>query len=147
MIKQIAVKNSTKKFLKLPQYPGGKEAFRKYIKENLVYPKEALEKRIQGIVYLKAEITDNGEVLNIFVERGVGAGCDEEAIRLIKNVRYTSVKNRGKRVKTKKKFRIQFKLPPKKAVNFELVSKKNAEPTKQPASKVYSYSIKATNQY
>ena len=144
MIKQITVKNSTKKFLKLPEYPGGKEAFKKYIKENLVYPKEALEKRIQGIVYLKAEITDNGEVLNVFVEKGVGAGCDEEAIRLIKNVRYTSVKNRGKRVKTKKKFRIQFKLPPaksSKSVNFELVGKKNTEPTKQSASKVYSYSI------
>lgn len=145
LIKQIAVKNSTKKFLKLPEYPGGKEAFKKYIKENLVYPKEALEKRIQGIVYLKAEITDNGEVLNITVEKGVGAGCDEEAIRLIKNVRYTSVKNRGKRVKTKKKFRIEFKLPPiktPKSVKFELVNKKIIEPTKQPASKIYSYSIK-----
>ena len=141
LIKQIAVKNSTKTFLKLPEYPGGKEAFKKYIKENLVYPKEALEKRIQGIVYLKAEITDNGEVLNVTVEKGVGAGCDEEAIRLIKSIHYTTVKNRGKRVKTKKKFRIQFELPPQKAVNFELVSKKNAEQPKQSTSKVYTYSI------
>jgi len=48
-------------------------------------------------------------------------------------------------VKTKKKFRIQFTLPPIKtpqAVNFKLVSNKNTEPAKQPASKVYSYSIK-----
>lgn len=136
------MKNKSKIFLKLPEYPGGKEAFKKYIKENLLYPKEALEKRIQGIVFLKAEINDNGEVLNVSVEKGIGAGCDEEAIRLIQNIHYTSVKNRGKRVKTKKKFRIQFKLPLRKSVNFELVSKKNAESTKQPASKVYSYSIK-----
>ena len=139
------MKNITKKFLKLPEYPGGKEAFKKYIRENLIYPKEALEKRIYGIVYLKAEITDNGEVLNVTVEKGVGAGCDEEAIRLIKNVQYTSVKNRGKRVKTKKKFRIEFKLPPakpSKSINFELVSKKSTETTKQSASKVYSYSVK-----
>ena len=138
----LTVKNKTKIFLKLPEYPGGKEAFIKYIKENLVYPKEALEKRVQGIVYLKAEINDNGEVLHVSVEKGVGAGCDEEAIRLIKNIRYTSVKNRGKRVKTKKKFRIQFKLPPRKTVNFEVVSKKNIESPKQSVSKVYSYSIK-----
>ena len=134
-------KKSTKKFLNIPQYPGGKEAFKKYIKENLVYPKEALEKQIQGIVFLKAEINDNGEVLNVVVTKGVGAGCDEEAVRLMKNVRYTSVKNRGKRVKTTKKVRIQFNLPPRKTVSFELVSNKNIEPAKPKTSKVYSYSV------
>ena len=135
------MKKSTKKFLKIPQYPGGKEAFKKYIKENLVYPKEALDKQIQGIVFLNAEINDNGEVLRVVVERGVGAGCDEEAIRLLENTRYTSVRNRGKRVKTKKKIRIEFKLPPRKTVNFEVVSNKKDEPTKKTTSKVYSYSI------
>ena len=135
------MKKSTKKFLKIPQYPGGKEAFKKYIKENLVYPKEALEKQVQGIVFLNAEINDNGEVLSVVVERGVGAGCDEEAIRLLKNTRYTSVRNRGKRVKTKKKIRIEFKLPPSKTVSFEIVSKKKDEPTKKTTPKVYSYSI------
>ena len=136
------MKKPTKKFLKVPEYPGGREAFKKYIKENLVYPKEALEKQVQGIVYLNAEINDNGEILNILVEKGVGAGCDEEAVRLIKNIRYTSVRNRGKRVKTKKKIRIQFKLPPRKTINFEVVSKQNTEHPKQMSPKVYSYSIK-----
>ena len=135
------MKKSTKKFLKIPQYPGGKEAFKKYIKENLVYPKEALDKQVQGIVFLNAEINDNGEVLSVVVERGVGGGCDEEAIRLLKNTRYTSVRNRGKRVKTKKKIRIEFKLPPRKTVNFEVVSKKTDESTKKTTPKVYSYSI------
>ena len=128
--------------MKVPEYPGGSEAFKKYIKENLVYPKEALEKQVQGIVYLNAEINDNGEIINVLVEKGVGAGCDEEAIRLIKSVRYTSVRNRGKRVKTKKKIRIQFKLPPRKTINFEVVSKQNTEDLKQMSPKVYSYSIK-----
>ena len=135
------MKKSTKKFLKIPQYPGGKEAFKKYIKENLVYPKEALDKQVQGIVFLNAEINDNGEVLSVVVERGVGGGCDEEAIRLLENTRYTSVRNRGKRVKTKKKIRIEFKLPPRKTVNFEIVRKKKDEPTKKTTPKVYSYSI------
>ena len=133
------MKKTTKKFLKVPQYPGGKEAFKKYIKENLVYPKEALEKQVQGIVFLNVEINDNGEVLSVVVEKGVGAGCDKEAIRLIKNVRYTKVKNRGKRVKTKKKIRIQFKLPPRKTVNFNVV--KTIQTEKPKTIKKYSYSI------
>lgn len=143
LIKRVStVKNKTKKFLKIPKYPGGKEAFKKYIKDNLVYPKEALQRQVEGIVYLKAEINDNGKVLNINVEKGVGAGCDEEAVRLIKGIHYTSVKNRGIRVKTTKKIRIEFKLPPRKSINFEVVSNKEVEPKKQTAPKVYSYSIK-----
>ncbi|NOR74035.1 MAG: TonB family protein [Draconibacterium sp.] len=136
------MKNKIKKFLKLPEYPGGNEAFKKYIKDNLVYPKEALQRQIEGTVYLKVEINDNGEVLDISVEKGVGAGCDKEAVRLIKGIHYTSVKNRGKRVKTTKKIRIEFKLPSRKSINFEVVSNKKVEPKKQTASKVYSYSIK-----
>jgi len=38
------MKNSKKRFLKLPEYPGGKEAFKKYIRTNIRYPSEALEK-------------------------------------------------------------------------------------------------------
>lgn len=137
------MKNPKKKFIKLPEYEGGKEAFKKYIKANLIYPKEALDKRIQGIVYLNAVINDNGDVLKVSIERGVGTGCDEEAIRLIQNVQFPKVKNRGVRVKTKKKFRIEFKLPPQKKVNFQLTNKKvkEAEPK---TSKTYSYTISIT---
>ncbi len=132
--------------MNLPEYPGGKEAFRKYIKENLVYPKEALDKKVEGVVHLKAEVNDNGKVLQVQVEKGIGAGCDEEAVRLIENIQYYAVKNRGIRLKTKKKYRIEFRLPkrqiPSKTINFEVVKKKSRNETKHPKSKVYSYSVR-----
>ena len=136
------MKKTEKKFLKLPEYPGGKEAYRKYIKENLKYPKEAKNKRIEGIVYLVAEINDNGEVEEVWIERGLGFGCDEEAVRLIKNIHFGGVKNRGVRLKTKKRFRIEFKLPPESKIKYEITSKKAVpKPENKKKSTGYSYTI------
>lgn len=134
------MKNRSKKFIKLPEYDGGKEAFKKYIKANLKYPKGALDKRVEGTVFLSAVVNDNGNVLKVDIEKGVEASCDEEAIRLIKNIQFPKVKNRGVRVKTKKKFRINFKLPPQKKVNFNLVKTKPVE-NKPIPTKSYSYTI------
>lgn len=139
------MKNNQKKFLKLPEYPGGKEAFKKYIKENLEYPEEALQKQVEGIVQLAAEINDNGDVIDVIIERGIGAGCDQEAASLIKNVQFGGVKNRGVRLKTRKKFKIEFKLPPKQKISYNYtVTTSNEEKTPQkelPQSHKYSYSI------
>lgn len=134
------MKKHKKKFLKLPEYPGGKEAFKKYILKNLKYPKEALQKRIEGIVYLSAEIDDKGNVESARVENGIGGGCDNEAIRLLKNVQFTEVKNRGFRVKTKKKFRIEFKLPKQNKVIYNVTKEKKPE-VKTKSKPGYSYTI------
>ena len=115
------MKNTSKKFLKLPEYPGGKDAFRKYIKDNLIYPEDAIKQEVEGIVHVEASINDNGEVVNVIIKNGIGSGCDEEAIRLIQNIQFSGVKNRGVRVITKKKFRIEFILPPNKQVNYQLI--------------------------
>lgn len=140
------MKDKHKKFLKLPEYPGGKEAFKKYIKENLRYPKEALENKIEGVVHLTAEINDNGEVTGASIEKGLGYGCDKEAVRLIKNVHYGGVKNRGVRLKTKKKFRVEFKLSQQKKISYNLTKSddiKNKNDKKESgAGTKYSYSIK-----
>lgn len=106
----ILIHMQKKRFIKLPEYPGGKEEFQKYIHENLKYPKTALNAGIQGVVHLSAEINDNGEVLEVQVDKGLGHGCDEEAVRLIKGCHFGGVKNRGIRLKTRKKFRIPFQL-------------------------------------
>lgn len=139
------MKSSKKRFLKLPEYPGGKEAFKAYIKSNLEYPKQALERRVQGIVFLSAQIDDNGDVLNVNVENGIGAGCDEEAVRLIKNVRFGGVNNRGLRVKSRKKFRIEFKLPPENKVKYHIVSDKKVDNAATTKIK-YSYTINLKNE-
>lgn len=132
-----------KTFLHIPEYPGGKEEFRKYIKQNLRYPQSAIDNKVSGTVYLTAEINDNGDVLTVTVTKGIGFGCDEEATRLIENIKFGGVKNRGLRLKTTKKFRIKFELPKehKKSIHYNLVPSKNTTSEKQ-GSKNYSYSIK-----
>jgi len=136
------MKNSKKRFLKLPEYPGGKEAFKKYIRTNMRYPQEALEKKIEGIVQLAAEIDDNGNVLDVGIEKELGAGCDEEAVRLIKNIIFGGVKNRGIRLKSRKIFKIEFKLPPeKKKIKYNLIKSNKNLITGKKQSKKYSYTI------
>ena len=134
------MKNQKNKFVQVPQIAGGKEALQKYIEANLIYPEEAREKRIEGIVYLTAEIDDNGKVIQVEITKGLAGGCNDEAIRLIKNVRFGGVRNKGLRVKTKKQFRIKFQLPPENVVNYSLVIKNDEKPQSETV-KSYSYTI------
>jgi hypothetical protein len=99
-----------RRFLKLPEFPGGKTFFENYIKENLVYPEEAIKHNIEGIVFLSAMVDDDGMVHEIAIEKGIGFGCDEEAIRLLGNLHFGHVRNQGVRVQTRKKFRIPFRM-------------------------------------
>jgi protein TonB len=128
-----------KSFIRLPEYPGGKSDFKEYVKSNLQYPVKALETKTEGTVFLSAEIDDNGNVSKVTVEQGIGNGCDEEAVRLIKGIKFGGVKNRGIRVKTTKKFRINFTLP-KSNVTYNYVKNKIEKHTGQQPKK-YSYTI------
>ncbi|MDA9554705.1 TonB family protein [Pelobium sp.] len=67
----------------LPTFPGGVEAFRKFLNENLRYPAQARENNISGIVYLTFIVEKDGGLSNIKIVRGIGAGCDEEAVRVL----------------------------------------------------------------
>jgi len=134
------MKNRKKTFFQVPQIIGGNEAFKKYVEDNLVYPAEAKEKRIEGIVHLNAEIDDNGNVIHVDILHGLDGGCNEEAIRLINNVRFGAVKNKGIRLKTKKRFRIKFELPTENKINYQLVSQPKETNQKETAKK-YSYTI------
>ncbi len=136
-----------KDFLQLPTYPGGKFAFQEYIRQNLRYPEEALMAKVEGKVNLSFEVNDNGDVFNIQVTRSLGFGCDEEATRLVENIKYEKVKNRGVRVKSSIKTTIEFKLSPAPTgMNYQYVVTKTPEKKEEPAKKdsggeVYGYTI------
>lgn len=66
-------------------FPGGVAAFSKYVSENMKYPEEARKNNISGIVSIAFAVNKDGSINNITVPEGIGYGCDEEAIRLIKN--------------------------------------------------------------
>jgi protein TonB len=103
--------HNKKRFLKLPKYPGGSKAFREFIAESLRYPEAAIEARVEGSVIVEYDIHDNGDVSNAHVLKGLGYGCDEEAIRLVSLLHFEKVRNRGVRVKLTSKTTIRFRLP------------------------------------
>jgi TonB family protein len=131
-----------KRFLKLPEYPGGNKAFKEFILKNLRYPEAAIKHAIQGSVYLEYEVTDNGRVENAVVTAGLGYGCDEEAMRLIGLLKYGKVKNRGMRVKSKVKTRIDFRLPQPVQAAVQFSYTQTSKETKKPAGpNAYNYTI------
>ena len=112
-----------RKFLNLPEYPGGKKAFNIYLRQNLKYPEEALKAGVEGDVIITYEVNDNGEVLNPRVKHGIGYGCDQEALNLISGLKFAGAKNRGVRVKSRFTTRIPFRLPLKrenKTINYQI---------------------------
>ena len=103
-----------KHFIHKPKYPGGMAAMRKLIRENLKYPKEALENKIEGTVVVKYDIDYKGTVVDAKIIAGIGHGCDEEAIRLVHLFKFEVAKNRKYRVRFHKDIHIHFRLPKKK---------------------------------
>jgi TonB family protein len=124
--------HNKKKFLNLPRYTGGNKAFREFITGNLVYPEEALNASVEGTVIVEYDILDSGVVQHPRILKGIGHGCDEEAMRVVMLLRYEKVKNRGVRVKITNKTNINFKLPPGIRINYTVAGKAEPENTANP---------------
>ncbi len=95
-----------------PEFPGGLAAMHKFLAENLKYSDQAKQVGITGTVHVAFVVEKDGRVTNIRILRGIGGGCDEEAVRVIQmmpNWKPGWVK--GKLVRT------QFTLP----IKFELL--------------------------
>ncbi|MND88429.1 Gram-negative bacterial tonB protein [compost metagenome] len=67
-----------------PEFPGGNDRIAIFMKKNIQYPKEAIKSNIGGRVTISFTIKANGKITNIQLLRGIGYGCDEEALRLVK---------------------------------------------------------------
>ncbi len=90
----------------MPGYPGGDAARMKFLQDNIKYPQMARESGIQGTVYVTFVVETDGSVTDVRVLRGIGGGCDEEAIRVINKMpNWNAGKQRGKPV------RVQFNMP------------------------------------
>jgi protein TonB len=66
-----------------PGFPGGTAALMQFLTENIKYPIMAREANIQGTVFLSFIVSKTGEISDIAVLRGIGGGCDEEAVRVV----------------------------------------------------------------
>lgn len=138
-----------KHFIKQPWYEGGPKAMKQYIAEQLRYPTEALAQRVEGTVSVRFEIDHKGDVLDAkIIGHGLGHGCDEEAIRLVKSIKFKVEIPRGMRVVHHKTVQIHFRLPQVQAapqtqlqVNYTTPQSSTQEEVKPPTSGGYSYSI------
>ncbi|MDN5203513.1 energy transducer TonB [Fulvivirgaceae bacterium BMA10] len=94
-----------------PSPVGGMEAFGKFLKKNLKYPKLAKRIGTEGKVFVQFVVDKNGKLTEIEVVKGIGAGCDEEAIRVINaHPNWNPGKQRGRPVKVRMIIPIHFKL-------------------------------------
>jgi protein TonB len=90
----------------MPEPVGGLPAIYKKIS----YPSVAKSAGLEGKVYLLIFVNENGGVDNVKVIKGIGGGCEEEAVKAVKSIRYTPGKNKGVPVKVKLSLAITFKL-------------------------------------
>jgi TonB family protein len=87
----------------MPEFRGN---ISEYILKNLHYPQEAIDKGIEGTVYVNFLVRTDGTIDNIKILKGIGSGCDEEAIRVVSEMPpWKPGSDNGKNVD------VQFNLP------------------------------------
>ncbi len=90
---------------------GGMQAFYKYVGEKIKYPAQARRMGIEGRVFVEFVINKDGSLSDVRSIKGIGAGCDEEAVRIIQSApAWNPGKQRGKAVKQRYTLPIIFKL-------------------------------------
>src|SRR5690606_24888467 len=69
----------------VPQFAGGQKEWAKFTSSNLKYPVRARENNIEGKVMVAFIVNKDGTIRDIKVRQGIGYGCDEEAVRVLKS--------------------------------------------------------------
>lgn len=97
----------------MPEFPGGMEAMKKYLAENIKYPQMELENGVEGKVYLRFVVDELGKLSDVKVLRGVngGPGCDKEARRVVQAMPdWKPAMNKGKACKVYMTIPVVFRL-------------------------------------
>ncbi len=116
----VASKGNEPKFEKLeifavaesmPSFPGGMGALMQYLAENIGYPSLAKKSGIQGRVFVNFVVEPDGSITNVKVLRGIGGGCDEEAVRVVEKMpKWSPGKQKGKPVRVSYNLPVKFTL-------------------------------------
>jgi periplasmic protein TonB len=95
-----------------PLYPGGGAALAKYLKENVKYPLEADSVDYTGTVCVSFIIEKSGGLTSIEISKGIGKGCDEEALRVVRKMpKWLAGSKGGKTVRVAYKLYVKFPQP------------------------------------
>jgi TonB family protein len=92
----------------LPMYQKGNYALQDFIKENLEYPRQARLSNIQGTVVLRFVVEPSGLVTNIGIQKSIGGGCDQEAVRVLQMIKWYPGKKDDKLVRAQMTFPFYF---------------------------------------
>ncbi len=94
-----------------PAPVGGMSAFYSYVGDNLKYPEKAARMSIEGRVFVEFVVERDGSLTDIKVVKGIGGGCDEEAVRVLSQAPdWNPGKQRGRAVRVRMIMPIVFKL-------------------------------------
>ena len=92
-----------------PEYPGGMGAFYTYVQQEIKYPPQARRMGIEGKVYVQFIVDKSGNITDVVAIKGIGAGCNREAVRVIKDSpKWNPGKQRGKTVRVRMVLPITF---------------------------------------
>lgn len=93
----------------MPEFPGGEAALMAYVKKNIVYPQVALDNDIQGKVTVDFVVGKDGTIRDVKVIKGIGFGCDQEAVRVVTRMpTWTPGRQNGRNVAVSYKLPIKF---------------------------------------
>lgn len=94
-----------------PEFPGGMPAFYEFVSKNMKYPAQARRMGVEGRVFVQFVVDKDGTVTEVKAVKGIGAGCDEEAERVLRSSpKFKPGKQRGRAVKVRMVLPIIFKL-------------------------------------
>jgi len=94
-----------------PEFEGGIQGFRNYIANEIKYPLQARQAGIQGSVDVQFVVEKDGSLSDVEAVKGIGAGCDEEAVRVVQNAPpFKPGSQNGKPVRVRMAVPITFKL-------------------------------------
>ncbi|WKN31889.1 energy transducer TonB [Porifericola rhodea] len=94
-----------------PEPQGGMAAFYQYVSKNLKYPSQARRMGVEGKVFVQFVVDKDGSISQVQAIKGIGAGCDEEAVRVLQNApKWKPGKQRGRPVRVRMVLPITFKL-------------------------------------
>jgi len=94
-----------------PEPKGGMQAFYKFVAKQMKYPNQARRMGIEGKVFVQFVVDKDGSITDVQAVKGIGAGCDEEAVRVIRSSpKWKAGKQRGRPVKVRMILPITFRL-------------------------------------
>ncbi|WP_353484225.1 TonB family protein [Haliscomenobacter sp.] len=132
---------------RMPGYEDGQEGLLQFLAKNINYPKVAKDNGVEGMVVVQYIIETDGRVSGAKVVKGIGAGCDEEALRVVNLTRWTPGMQNNKVVPVQFNLPIRFKLDDKKSNalsnNAILLKVQDFNASPNPSKGVFNLSFRA----